>query len=828
MIKNYFKIILRNALKEKLPAALNIVGLGVGLTVCLLISLYVLDELQYDRFHENADQVYRVDMSYIWGDTDQRFGSTSPPIAELLQENYPEITAAARIYTPGLLFFTPKTETRQVKSFEEENALAVDATFAEIFTLNTVEGDVRAALRKPNTAILTEATAQKYFGDATALGQLLTLEKGSNEQTIEVGAIVESFPGQSHFEFDLLLSMATFPEVKERGWTWIWTGFVTYVKVSEETNVRDLADKVKSMPARYAGSTLERIYGYSFDDYEQQGKKWELFLLPLTDIHLFSNNSFNRLGPTGDIDNVYLLVTIGFLVMALAIINFINLSTARASQRVKEVGVHKVLGAGKPRLMGLFLLESLLMGGLATLLALCLTELLAPLFNQISGKDISLLQSSNSLFFLSILGFALLISLLAGSYPAFYLTSFQPVKALKQKIVVGNSTKAVLMRNGLVAFQFIISIGLIVFTLVIHRQLQFTQNMKLGFDSDNLIILPYAERIPNQGEQLMNQLRQDSRIASVASASAMPPVVHNQDNFSAYGDPESSVPINTIIVDAHYLPTLDIELMAGRNFIDRSTSDQKTVVLNESAVQSLGWSTDPESPDFAVGKYLQYPEQLFEVIGITSDFHFESLREQIMPLAIFYEGAPMWTGGRKFITIKPREQFRAADQIQQILTDLEKKWQAQAPETPFTYSFLDDDYFRQFEAEMRLGQIFTHLTILALFIACMGLYGLMTFIAERKRKEIGIRKVLGAGVGQIFAQISGSFSRLVLIALLITSPVVWYATHQWLQTFAYRTTIPIWLFLVAGGSVLLISMISVSYQSLKAALANPVDSLRDE
>ncbi|MGD1893637.1 MAG: ABC transporter permease [Cyclobacteriaceae bacterium] len=828
MIKNYLKIILRNGLKQKLPNALNIIGLAVGLTVCLLIGLYVQDELQYDQFHEDANQIYRIDMSYIWGDTDERFGSTPPPVAELLRESFPEIASSTRVFTPRLLFFTPNTEDRQVKSFEEDDALAVDSTFADIFTLNPLAGDVSVALRKPNTVILTQTAAQKYFGDETALGQLLTMEAGANQQTVEVGAVVQDFPAQSHFQFSMLLSMSTFPEVKRRDWTWIWTGFVTYVKLTEGTDIQGLAQKVKSLPAQYAGSSLERIYGYSFEDYEKQGKKWELFLLPLTDIHLFSNNSYNRLGPTGDINNVYLLVTIGLLVIALAIINFVNLSTARASQRVKEVGIHKTLGSRKTQLISLFLLEACLMSGMALLIALGLTELSAPLFNQISGKHISLLQSVNLPLILTLIGGILVISLLAGGYPAFYLSSFHPVKALKQKIVVGNSTRAMLMRNGLVAFQFIISIGLIVFTLVIHRQLHFTQHMKLGFASDNLIILHHAERVPNQAEQLMNQLRQDSRIAAVTSARSMPPSINNEDNFSAYGNVESSIPINTLIVDAHYLPTLDIELQAGRNFVDRSSTDQQTVILNEVAVQSLGWSLNPESPEFAIGKYLQYPEQLFEVIGVTSDFHFQSLHQRVMPLAIFYEGAPMWSGNRKFIALKPHEQFRSVEQIQQLITDVGEKWQAQTPQTPFTYSFLDDDYFRQFEAERRLGRVFTYLTILALFIACMGLYGLMTFIVERKRKEVGIRKVLGASVQQIFMQISGSFSRLVLIALLITSPLVWYATQQWLQTFTYRTTIPIWLFLIAGASVLTISMISISYQSIKAALANPVDSLRNE
>ncbi|MEO0333868.1 MAG: ABC transporter permease, partial [Bacteroidota bacterium] len=333
MIKNYLKIILRNGMNQKLPTTLNIVGLAVGITVCLIIGLYVQDELQYDQFHENADRIYRVDMSYIWGDTDERFGSTPAPAAELLANEFPEITSAVRILTPGLLFITPNAEHRQLKSFEEENALAVDSTFADIFTLNTLAGDAPKALSKPNTAILTEATAQRYFGDETPLGQLLTLEVGSNKQTVEVGAVVKSFPNQSHFQFDLLLSMTTFPEVERREWSWIWTGFATYVKVKEGIDIQNLADKVKSLPAQYAGSSLERIYGYSFDDYQKQGKKWELFLLPLTDIRLFSNNSSSRLGPTGDINNVYLLITIALLVMALAIVNFVNLSTARASQR---------------------------------------------------------------------------------------------------------------------------------------------------------------------------------------------------------------------------------------------------------------------------------------------------------------------------------------------------------------------------------------------------------------------------------------------------------------------------------------------------------------
>nr|WKN37786.1 ABC transporter permease [Tunicatimonas sp. TK19036] len=828
MQKNYFKIILRNVRKQKLYAVLNIIGLAVGLTVCLLIGLYVQDDLSYDRFHQDGDQIYRVDMSFIWGDTDERFGSTPPPVASMLQENFPEIASAVRIYPPGLLFFSLDDEGQQVRSFEEERALAVDSTFFNVFTVNTLKGDPEAALKKANTVILTEEAAYKYFGEEEALGRLLTLNIGEQRQTIEVGGIVESLPEQSHFQFDMLLSMPTFPIVEQRSWTWIWTGFVTYVKVKEGTDIHSLEEKVKPLPARYAGSTLERIYGYSFDDYIKQGKQWELFLLPLTDIHLFSENSFNRLGVTGDINYVYLMVTIGLLVLALAIINFVNLSTARAAQRTKEIGVHKVLGSGKARLISLFLLESALFAGVAMLLALALTELLSPFFNQVSGKQLSLLSSANGLFFLLMIGFTAIVSLLAGSYPAFYMASFHPVKALSKTVSVGNSAKAIFMRNGLVAFQFIISIGLIVFTLVIHRQLSYTQNMKLGFSSDNLIILHHAEQIPNEGESWLNQLRQDSRIASVSVANAMPPTVNNEDNFSAYGSDKVGIHINTMVVDAHYLSTLSIGLEAGRNFTEGSTGDRETVILNESAVQSLGWSLDPDSPDFAIGKFVQYPGQLYEVIGITPDFHFQSLRQQVMPLAIFFEGSTMWTGGRKFIAVSPQENYRSASQIQQLIADMGEKWQAQIPQAPFKYSFLDEDYFSQFEAEQRLGKVFTYLAALALFIACMGLYGLMTFVVERKRKEIGIRKVLGASVPQVFLEISSRFTRLILLALLIASPLIWYATDHWLQTFTYRTNIPLWFFLAAGLTVLVISVLSISYQSIRAATANPVDSLRNE
>ncbi len=827
MIHYFFKTIYRHSLRYKLFTFLNITGLAIGLTVCLLISLYVWDELQYDRFHQEADNIFRVDMSFIWGDTDERFGSTPPPVASLLTENYPEISAAVRITNFGLLFVSVG-EGSEAKAFDEENILAVDSTFFDIFTVHTLKGNPHESLQEPNTAILTEETARRYFGNEEALGQLFSVEVGGKKHTIKVGGIVESLPEQSHFDFDVLLSMSTFPDVKEREWVWVWTTFVTYVKVKEGTDIQQLEEKIKSLPARYAGASLEQIYGYSFEDYQKQGKQWELFLLPLKDIHLFSENSYNRLGATGDIAYVYLLVSIGLLVMALAIINFVNLSTARATQRTKEIGVHKVLGSGRSSLIRLFLLESLLFGGLAMFIALALTEALTPFFNQISGKQLSLLQHTNGLFFLLLFVFTCGISLLAGGYPAFYLSSFQPVKALKRKIILDHSVKAVLVRNGLVTFQFIISIGLIIFTLVIHRQLHYVQHEKLGFATDNLIVLHYAEQVPNHAQPLVNQLRQESSIASVSLANAMPPAVWYEDNFTAHGSEQAGVPLNTMVVDAHYLPTLDIRLSAGRNFKEGSAADRQAVILNEAAVRSLGWSVNPDSSSYALGKSLQYPEQLFEVIGITPDFHFQSLRQQVMPLAIFFEGSVMWTGGRKFIALRPNEGYRSAEQIQQLIADLGEKWQSFTPQVPFKYSFLDDDYFAQFEAEKRLSQVFTCLTVLAMFIACMGLYGLMTFVVARKQKEIGIRKVLGASVSQIFIQISSNFSRLVLVALLVASPITWYFTNNWLQTFAYRTDIPVWLFLMAGLGVLMISMISVSFQSIKAALSNPVDSLKDE
>ncbi|MEK6479864.1 ABC transporter permease [Catalinimonas sp. 4WD22] len=829
MITYFFKAIIRHARRHKLFTLLNIAGLAIGMAVCLLISLYIKDELSYDLFHEHADRIYRVDMTNIWAEENERFGSTPPPVASLLRSEYPEIATAVRIHTPNLLYFSVQEGAEQHRIFEEENALAVDSGFFDVFSVQKLQGEPEKALTQPNEVVLTEATAKKYFDDQDPVGRLLTLEVGGEKKTIKVGGVVASLPEQSHFQFDMLLSMPTFPEVKEREDIWVWTTFVTYVKLKEEANTQQLSQKISDLPSRYAGAVLERIYGYSFEEYEQRGKKWELFLLPLTDIHLFSNDSYNRLGATGDVNNVYIILTIGLLIMVLAIINFVNLSTASSAHRAKEVGVRKVLGSARHNLLSKFLGESVLYAMVALVLALSLTELLRPFFNQISGKQLSLLDTLDLEYGGLIFGCALLTGVLAGMYPAFFMSSFNPIKALKKNAPQRSSIKSLFLRNGLVTFQFIISISLIIFTLVIYRQLNYTQNKSLGFSSDHLIILHQVEQLPNEGESLLNQLREDIRIAEASLSNFVPPSVWGEDNFAAYGSDEAAIPVNTMIVDAHFIPTLDIQLLNGRNFTEDSEAERQAVILNEHAVKSLGWSTHEDSANYAVGQYLQYTQQeKYEVIGIARDFNFQSLHQDIMPLALFPQGSSMWGGSRRFFTIRPASARASMDEIQETIQWLKEEWQAYAPYASFRYSFLKDDYYAQFQTERKLGMVLGCLTLLAIFIACMGVFGLVTFTAERKRKEIGIRKVLGATVAQLFLTVSKDFSRPILIALLIAIPLAWYYTENWLQNFAYRTNIPFWLFIVAGLCAFAITLISVSYQSIAAATTDPVKSLREE
>lgn len=826
------KIAFRHILRQKFYAVLNLLGLAVGLGCCLLMMLYLVDEFSYDRFHEKADRIYRIDQTNIWVDNGVPFGSTGPAVIHALKAEIPELEAITRIHTPGSIWLSRLDEKGDKRTFDEENILAADSNVFDIFSFEMLKGNAETALRDPQSLVLTETAAKRYFGHTDVLGKQLLIRQNNEESNFTINGLVQDIPNASHFHFDVMLSMTSFPRIKrQENWTWIWTTFVTYALFEEGADMAKVKAKLNDIPPKYTEATLQNIMNITYDEYLKQGKVWELFLMPLKDIRLYSGDTSNRLGPTGDIQQITVLGIVALLILILSCINFMNLATARASRRAREIGVKKVLGAHRSSLIRQFLVESMLFSILATILGLALAELTIQPFNTLSAKALSLDPILHPWLIPALLGMSLFMGLLAGSYPAFYLTSFKPVHVLKGRIQQGMKGKG--FRNVLVTFQFTISIGLIICTLFVYEQLRFTRDKDLGFEPDNLLVIQNVEQLETRQEVFKEAVLQLPFVDKAANSDLSPPRIYNQDYFKALdGAPDQEVPVSYMSVDADYLKTLGIELVAGRDFRKDQPAEAQRVIINEAAVKAMGWGI-PNAEGYVppLGKRLRYlgdNVEPFEVIGVLEDFHFWSLHEEIEPLAVFMHEAPIWTPGENYLSIRLDGGIQSASQLKEAIVDVENIWTEMAPGTPFAYSFLDQDFFDSFQAEQRLGRVMGIFTFLAIFIACLGLLGLTAFSVEQRKQEIGIRKVLGARPMQIVGMLSRSVITWILLAFVIATPLTIWLVNGWLETFAYRISMGPLAFVLAGGITLLVAMLTMSFHAWQATRINPVEALRDE
>ncbi|CAN5467271.1 ABC transporter permease [soil metagenome] len=804
---NYFKIALRNLWKNKGFTAINIIGLAIGIATCLVIMLYVQNELSFDRFNKKADRIVRVYFQGKMQGGNIKESTVMPPVAQTLKADFPEVQEATRIREAG----RPRVIYGD-KSFNEDAFAFVDSNFFSVFTLPLIKGDAATALTQPNTIVITNAFAKKYFGNEDPIGKVISF-KDSNNPPCKVTGVIDKVPDNAHFHFEVFAAMAGLPEATSS--SWMQSEFYTYLVLPEGYDYKKLEAKLPATVDKYIGPQLLKAMGMTISQFRQTGNNIGLFLQPLTDIHLRSDFTYD-LSAAGDIRYVYIFSAVALFMLLIAAINFTNLSTASAGKRAKEVGIRKVLGSNKAALMRQFLVESVLLSIVALLISSVLVAIALPVFNKLAGTDLHVSFMQNPWLLPGMLLFGIVTGLLAGSYPAFFLSAFKPVAVLKGKFNSGNKTIG--LRSGLVVFQFFISITLIVSTAVVYKQLSYIQHKKLGYNKDQVLVLPETWLLNNNGNVFLQSLKQDNRIAGVSVSGYLPAGPSYNNNYMVYPDSKSSDLVKTLKyeVDDQYISTLGIELKQGRNFSKNFITDSTAVILNEAAANMLGWQNNP------IGHTISHTTNegtltIYHIIGVVKDFHFKSLHQKITPL-IMVQG-----DGQGTIIVKA-----ATKDIAGLLTKLKKEWDQNTKQEPFSYSFLDERFNATYQAEQRAGSILAIFAGLTILVACLGLFGLATFTAEQRTKEIGIRKVLGASVAGVAMLISQDFLKLVLLAFVIASPIAWYVMSKWLEDFAYRIDITVWLFLIAAILAVLITIITVSFQSIKAALANPVKSLRTE
>jgi putative ABC transport system permease protein len=798
MFENYLKIALRNIKRNKGYSFINVAGLALGMACCLFILFYVLYEFSYDTFHEDSDRIYRVAMEFRAKDQPVKYGAVTPPtVAPAILDKYAEVEDAARItWANGIVKYGEK-------QFFEDGILYADQSFFNVFTFPIIKGNPETALKEPYTAVLTESTAEKYFGREDPVGKTISI---NYQRDYEITGVVEDVPPNSHFTFDLLFSFAPIEESLQNapiGKLWFSHSYYTYIKTRSENPSPAFIEGVYNLSANLIGDFENRV-----------GFHQRFFLQPLKDIYLTSNLGFEP-GSTGKKAYLYYFIAIAVFILIIASINFVNLSTARSTGRAREVGIRKVAGAEKKQLIIQFLGEAFFTTIISAGIAVIIILFSLPYFRAFTGKDVEL--NFNSGIVLCLILTPLAVGLLAGSYPAFFLSAFHPIDTLKGAF--GHTKKGRKLRKGLVVFQFTISILLIVSTIIVSRQLHFMRNRDLGFDKEQIVVL--SLRGSGEARQKYDVLKNEfMKHSTIVSASASYTVPGREPSSRAMlpegftGDQWQTFLINW--ADYDYLETYKIELAAGRDFLrDFETDKEEAFILNEAAVISLGWN----SPEDGIGKNWNLGNRRKgKVIGVTKDYHFNSLHQKISPLVIHLDPSYFVYLSLRFTT----------DSISETLSFIEETWKELVPDEPFSYFFLNEDFDRQYRAEEQLQAIVSLFTFMGMVIACLGLFALVSFSAEQRKKEIGIRKVLGSANHKIVFLLVKDFLILVLVANVLAIPAGWLSMNKWLQNFAFRTNMSIWIFLLSGSAAFAIALLTVSFQTIKAATANPVDSLRYE
>lgn len=816
MFKNYLKIAWRNLMKSKIFSFINIFGLSVGLTCCMLITIYLYNELSYDSYHKNAERLYQLGTTFVTKGKEDPTANTPAPMAKAMQQEFPEIEQSTRLlpaFSDDKTLLQYKEPGQDQKSFYETGGFLADSTFFRLFNYDFKEGNPTSSLTNPNSVVLSEEIAEKLFGSQPALNKIIHISSSTNgDYDFTVTGVFKPGTLPSHIDARFFMSLKGGEienYMKERIDLASNNMFYTYFLLKPGSDAGRLESKFPAFIDKYAGKELKAM-GF----YKRQ------FLIPVKEIHLNSSVKSN-VTPPGSKLYLYILASIAIFILLIACINFMNLSTARSSKRSAEVGVRKVLGAEKSALVRQFLGESLMMSCIAFVLAIIMVKLFLPLFENISGKELSFSLTEHPFILCGFFVLAFITGLLAGSYPAFYLSSFKPVSVLKGRF--SNSFAAVSVRKGLVVFQFVISVVLIVASVVINKQMHYMRSKDWGFTKEQQVIIPMRSATSkNIYTSLKNEIGRNPHIQSVG-ASMYYPGIMNPSDMPLYKEGNSMNEAKRVFmnwIDDGFLQTLNMQPVAGRLFSKEFPSDTNLrMVLNEQAIRQLGFASAEKS----IGKYAvidwQGETYKFEIIGVVKDFHFQDLHVPIEPYGFQLNNVPQYN-----YVIAHAD----AGNLNGVLKSIEASWQKLNPDEPFEYSFLDQEFQKNFSAENRLSSIVGYFTLIAILISCLGLFGLAAFSAEQRTKEIGVRKVLGASVAGIVSLLSKDFLKLVTISILIAVPVSWFIMSNWLQDFAYRVNIGWMVFAITAVIALSVAFLTIGLQAFKAAVANPVKSLRTE
>lgn len=797
MLMNYLKIAFRNIKKSKSFAFINIAGLAIGISCCILITLFIQDELSYDRYHDKGDRIYRlVDSFDVEGGLSRHFALSSAPFAPALTKDFPEVEDAVRIF-PGRRRMVVFDE----KQYYEDGIYFADASLFGIFSFPLIQGDPDTALNAPNTIVISKRIARRYFGDKEPMNRTLAV----NGQDYLVTGVMEEIPSNSHFHADMFASLKTqeqMPSIQKRYFqSWARHEFYTYLLLKQGSSAAELQKKLPDFIQKYAAEQIKSILGGTLS----------ARLQPLHRIHLYSHLQM-EIGTNGDIKYVYIFAIVALFILLIGCFNFMNLSTARSVNRSREIGLRKVVGASRIQLVKQFLGESMLFAFFSSVMAVLIVKVALPFFNSLTNKDMGFQDMTRIILVGSVLMILIFVGILSGSYPAFFVSRYQPAKVLKSTVNVATGKSR--LRKVLVLFQFSISITLIISTAVVLDQIDFLRNRKLGFDKEHVVVIPIRENaIRKNAETIKADLMQNPSILSATITIGVPGGVVAGDAIQLVTEEgQKTLTLRMIYTDHDFIKTMGMEIIQGRDFSkDMTTDASEAFIINEAAVRHLGLD-DPLSTRF------HWDEKNGKVIGVVKDFQFQSLKDEINPLVIH-----IWPSNTFVFAMRIRPEH-----IPATLAYIRDKWNTLDPAHPFEYSFMDETFDKLYRSEEKLSQIFSLFSILAILIAALGLFGLALFMVEQRTKEIGIRKVLGASIGSIFVLISKEFTLLVLLANVVAWPAAFILMRQWLQNFAYRVNMAPGIFMISGAIALSIALLTISYQTLKAAMADPVESLRYE
>ncbi|UCF62849.1 MAG: ABC transporter permease [bacterium] len=803
MISNYLKVAIRNISRNRIYSFLNIIGLAIGVACFLFIYMFVRFELSYDQFHEKSDRIYRIAVRALIGDTRINQTHSSAIVFTRMREEFPEIENGVKFLNFGR---TPVILGN--RTFYESRIFAVDSTFFEVFTNPLLHGDPEQVLNKPNSMVISRSLADKYFGHTEVLGEIIQVEVSPSRGIMDfaITGVAEDMPENSHFHYDILISSITFPDLlNNQGWS--WNNFVSYILLKEGASAAELETKLIEFNRKYM----------DVDDYEAwaaKGNYYQFYLQPITKIHLTSdlNGEFEA---NGNETYVHIFSIVSVFVLLIASINFMNLSTAKSAVRAKEVGMRKVVGSNRTRLIGQFLTESIFLSFISLICGLLIVESILPLYQNFIGRSLQVNYLGDAKVIPALIFLGLLIGAVSGSYPAFALSSFKPIQVIGGNLNRGK--KGVWFRNILVLVQFTISIFLIIGTIVVFQQLKHFQSKNLGFDKDQVLVIKNPSSLGHMINPLKESIAQHPQVEDISGSNTLPGRSFSNRGFRAEGI-DGGFTLNMCVCDPDFLETLKIKLRTGRFFAREFASDSTAIVLNQKAVELLGWN-DPIGKRILIGGEKRIK---FNVIGVIEDYHYESLHQEIRPMGLFLAGG-YFRQNENFISVRLR-----TENVTATIEYIRSTWKKFVPQKPFEYSFLDEDYNSQYLNEEQTRKIFSVFSFLAIFIACLGLFGLASFSAQRRTREVGIRKALGASFTHIILILNQEFLKWVLIANVIAWPLAYYFMNSWLQNFAYRINIEWWIFLLAAVVALIIAVMTVSFQSIKAAFINPSDALRYE